>query len=343
MNSNANVSTESGAPAADADAIASSAAAAKAKEKKDDNDNSSKYAMVQFVSASASFRIICLTIELFLVAYTTSIGYSAAVAGLIFLAYNMAENCTALFSLWRPNMWFGSLRRGWCFLAFSVGFMTAGFIFLFYSTSVFVMAIAATGYGLGSGTWYVHYNTLMSKGFHGASSSGLSHMRHIFECIGFLLPSIVLAVTMQTDSDLGYILNTSTLTLGGISLVFFFVSSSQIARISAECEPSAQLSQSVWDAVKSFVTSSVVKYFFLEALMIALSSMWFASLSICTERYFRMDSTFLWLAAIGVPIGGMFSSIFGMKGWFTHNDDRRVVLNGSLTLAAIFIVMILAR
>ena len=334
-NSNANVSTESGASGADADAIASAA-----KEKKDDNNN--RYAMVQFICASASYRIIRLTIELFLVEYTTSIGYSAAVAGLIFLVYNMADSCAALFSLWRPNMWFGSLRRGWCFLAISVGCMTAGFIFLFYSTSIPVMVVAAMVCGLGTATWFVHYLTLMSKGFQ-ASSSGLSKIRHIFECLGFLLPSIVLAVTMQTESDLGHILKTSTLTLAGISLVFFFVSSPQIARISADCEPNAQLSQSVWDAAKSFATSSVVKYFFLEALMLALSSMWFASLSICTQRYFGLDSTFLWLAAIGVPIGGMFSSVFGMKGWFTHNDDRRVVLNGTLTLAAIFTVMILAR
>ena len=309
---------------------------------KEEDDNNNRYAMVQFISASASYRIIRLTIELFLVKYITSIGYSAAVAGLIFLVYNMADSCAALFSLWRPNMWFGSLQRGWCFLAVSVGFMTTGFLFFFYSTSIPVMVVAAMVCGLGTATWFVHYLTLMSKGFQ-ASSSSLSNMRHIFECLGFLLPSIVLAVTMQTDSDLGYILNTSTLTLGGISLVFFFVSSSQIARVSADCEPSAQLSQSVWDAAKSFATSSVVKYFFLKAHMLVLSSMWFASLSICTERYFSLDSTFLWLAAIGVPIGGMFSAVFGIKGWFTHNDDRRAVLNGTLTLAAIFIVMILAR
>lgn len=306
--------------------------------------NQGTCAMAQFSCATASYRIVRLTIELFLVEYMIQMGNTATAAGLVFLAYSLADVSAALFSLWHPLLWFGSLLRGSCFLIFAVLFMTSGLAGVFYAASVPMMALSGIVCGLGTSTWFIHYQTLTNKAFDLSSLSKLAKMRQMFECLGFLLPSIVLAVITQSDSGFLNITKTSVLVLGGISVALFLVSSTQVIRGSADCKSSTdEKTQSVWEAIKSFVASSVIKYFLLDTVILAMSNLLFVTFSISTERYFGLEPAFLWLAAIAVPIGGAFSAICGMRGWFTHNDDRRVVLNGTLTMSAIFVVMIVLR
>lgn len=300
--------------------------------------------MAKFSCANASYRIVRLTIEVFLVEYMISMGNSATTAGLVFLAYSLADAAASLVSLWYPLIWFGSLLRGSSFFVFTVAFMTSGLIGLFYSSSVPMMVLFGIMCGVGTATWFVHYQTLTNMAFAGSNMSRLAQIRQVFECLGFLLPSIVLAVIAQDNSDnFLRIVKTSVLILGGIGAAFFLTSSSSVITASADCKLSSKQTQSVWEATKMFVTSSVIKYFLLSTIILAMSSVVFGTLSVSTERYFGLEPAFLWLAAIAVPIGGVFAALCGMKGWFTHDDDRQEVLRGTAILGTIFAVMIFSR
>lgn len=304
----------------------------------------SQAGMVRFSSATTSYRIFRLSIELFLVEHVLQAGYSATNAGQIYLAYSISDIIAGLFFLWYPTLWFGSTVRGVAFVFFAVSLISGGFVGLFFVSGSFrLMATFGAICGVGTATWFVNYQTLTNTSFAAARRLGqIARVRQVFECVGFLLPSICLGVVNSTNgAGTDKIIRRSAVALAVVGVLFFVGSADMVISEGFKIKEDALVkTPSVWAAIKTFVESSVIKNFCLNSILLAAANVFFPTLSIVTERYFGLKSTFLWLAAIGFPIGGAISVAFVLYRGVSKKFEQQRVLSGACFMAFTFVIMI---
>lgn len=291
-----------------------------------------------FSSATAGYRIVRLTIELFLVKHIIDAGFEVTTAGLVFLVYSLANVVAGLSFLWFPTLWLGTPFRATSFFVISVSLMSFGFIGILVTEALISMTFSGILCGIGTAMWFVNYHTLTTTAFSKENIGQVAQFRQLFECIGFLFPSLCLGVVSSTADSTESILF-STIALCIVAGIFFLTSSGMVIRSASNIQRDTLVrTESVWNAIKTFARSPVSKYFVLNSILLAAANLFFATISVVTETYFGLEATFLWLAAIGFPIGGAISVAFALKRG-SQKDDRHDVLVGSFYLAGIFTIL----
>ena len=146
-------------------------------------------------SAYAGYRILRLSLELFIISHTLERGYTISMAGTFFLIYSICDALSGSIYLWVPTLFIGSRSRALIFSFSTVGSQIAGFILFFLSHDLILMAISIGLCGIGTSSWFVNYQTLMNVAFPRDEFKKAASVRQMFEAAGFLLPSISLAIT----------------------------------------------------------------------------------------------------------------------------------------------------
>lgn len=144
--------------------------------------------------------------------------------------------------------------------------------------------------------------------------------------------------------DSGATTRFSATILGVIGFIFYLLSFQQVLRAAKQIDPekvgSLTDETSVKDSLKIFFTSSILKYFGLDSILLAVASVLNGSMSLITEEYFGLKPTFLWLAALGIPIGGIISVGLEMRSKIKLDSKTRVHRNG-ICLALLLTLMLL--
>jgi PLD-like domain len=121
--------------------------------------------------------------------------------------------------------------------------------------------------------------------------------------------------------------------LGAVSLFFCLLSADRIITIASTVSSDAiHDKQSLRESFRSFFCSSVMKYFLGNALLLSMSNLLMASMSLITENYFGLSATHLWIGALGFPIGGMISVARRTTIPKDQRNSKTSVLSGSTKL-----------
>lgn len=304
--------------------------------------------MARFSSGIAAYRIVRLSVELFLVVRVQELDFSVSSAGTIYLLYSLASIFAGLLFIWFPSICFGSLRNALAYFGLSVVFMFGGFVGTFHVETFGWMVAYAIAAGFGTATWNVNFQTITNISFPKSQLGSVARMRQLFECIGFLVPSICLAIiTTQgsaSNQDDGQSFVTLTAAaLAAVGFGFSLLSADQIIRCAARIQrrdDSEEGQMGIWEALRRFFGTSVVKFFLLNSMLLAFSNILMGTMSLITELYFGLDPEWLWLAAIGFPIGGLISVVSAMKSPLKKNS-KVAVLSGLQKFILLLAVCIL--
>ena len=314
---------------------------------------------LQFAAPTTGYRIFRLSIELFIIQHIINIGLSLPNAGTIFLVYSLADIISSLFFLAYPTICYGSRLRGAVFFCVTVEAQVIGFVGMFTATSFIRIAMFSCLCGMGSSGWFVNYQTLTNLEFPKDKLSEVAQLRQGFECIGFFLPSICLAILNSKHNeslDADSIIRTSCIILAAIGFLFYLAGAYKIILAAGRAlertpteiggdgcvppprPPSSRASFRV--STVSFFGSSVTKYFILDSVLLALSNVLFGTMSLLTTYLFGLEGTYLWLAALGVPIGGIGSVVIAQRSNQIGRDDKTRVVRGSVAMTILFILLI---
>lgn len=272
----------------------------------------------QLYSAYAGYRILRLSLKLFIVPHTLKGGFSISMAGTFFLIYSICDIVSGSIFLWYPALFVGSRTRALVFFFSTVGSQIAGFILFFVSHNGILMALSIEMCGMGTSLWFVNYLTLINASFPRDELKKAASVRQFFEAIGFLLPSITLAISnfVIPENLADDIFSITAFVLGAIASVFYIASFADVVNVAAI--PTTQgtglqyVKLSVWQCTKLFCKSSILRYFLLNSILLAMSNIIGGTMAIMTTYHFCQEDTSLWVGALGIPIGAMLSATIAL-------------------------------
>ena len=114
----------------------------------------------RFAAAIAGYRIIRLGVELSILPWITHLGYSAGIAGSVFLVYSIFSIVAGLFFffLFYPCACFGKPHaQTWAYWLVSVLLMCFGFAGMINATQLWVIYMCGVSAGFGSAAWNINY------------------------------------------------------------------------------------------------------------------------------------------------------------------------------------------
>lgn len=307
----------------------------------------------RFAAGMAGYRIIRLSVELLLILRIQELHWDIRDAGLIFLLYSLASVVGSLLLMFFPSLFLGSSPRAWAFLVLTVGAACIGFVLAFNLQNFWGMAILASISAWGTSVWSTNYRTIVNLAFPDSDMGDLSRIAQVFECIGFLLPSICLAIvvsltnfevmgqgeadsTWEEDREIfsGSVVRYTASLLGGVAAMFYLLGADLMLRAAQKTRPgNRDTDLSLWEAMKVFLgTPSLLKVFGINAILLAAANIIMATMSLITEHVFGLEPTLLWIAAIGFPLGGILSVVLQLSK-NDATDAKSSVTTGSVHLS----------
>jgi len=320
-----------------------------------DNMKTTKWQMIRFSAGITGYRIVRQSMELFLIPWFKSLGYSVGLAGNVFFAYSFASILTGVFFLYSPTPCFGTYRRASTYFLLMVGLTCAGFAAILNVTSLWAIYISAIMTGVGTTGWNLNFQTMSAVSFSEDDMGEIAQFRQIFEVIGFLVPSISLAVLANIDIPLkaefgdasgsAFVIPAASIILAILLLLFHLLSSDQIIHAAVNM-PSKELmgNQKAWDdirdAFKNFFTTYIVPYFLLTSILLATSNLMIADMSIITTEYIGLCNVeSLWIGSLGLPLGAILSILFQML--FQKNTNKKDLALQGITYLIIFLAVLI--
>ena len=265
-------------------------------------------------------------------------------AGTFFLIYSICDALSGSIYLWVPTLFIGSRSRALIFSFSTVGSQIAGFILFFLSHDLVLMAISIGLCGIGTSSWFVNYQTLMNVAFPRDEFKKAASVRQMFEAVGFLLPSICLAIFFFAipDNQAESVVSITASVLGAIAFVFYVVSMSDVVKLAAMptnfVTQSQRIELSVWQSTKLFFKSSILRYFLLNSILLAMSNILGGTMAIMTTYYFRLEDTSLWAGALGIPVGGIMSAAIAL--FIGRLDETLRFYTSSMFLIFTFVILL---
>ncbi|CAB9523941.1 Cardiolipin synthase 1 [Seminavis robusta] len=330
--------------------------------------------IIRFSAGVTGYRIVRLSIELFLVERTSELQLAVSQAGLLYLLYSLANILTGVALFHFPNAIFaGAATKNGAFIVpvLSAGSMTGGLFGMFLAESFSTMIIPSLFCGFGTAAWFIYYQTLTNLAFPKSQLGTVAQMRQGYECLGFLLISISLAMldslsmseaSSSPASDVNSmkmsIVQQSAVVLGVLAAIFHLVSfpvmssyaSILVASGSAaededlkdDIEKQTPIRESIWGALQQFFGTSVRQYFALRSILAAFSAILLGTSSLTTEVIFGLQPNFLWITAIGFPLGGIISVGSGILfGSWVQRDPNSTVRGGTTGLLVTLVLVII--
>ena len=255
--------------------------------------------------------------------------------------YSIASIFTGLVFMRFPTICFGRLSNAIGYFIVSVVLMFGGFIAMFQVQSFGWMMAMGIATGSGSAAWNINFQTISNLAFPLDQLANVARFRQLFESIGYLAPSVCLAIVTTVggfnstiDSDPEEVsksfVSLSIHILAFIGMGFCVLSGDQIimsaAKIQQKEEEEEEETLGVVATIKTFFSTSIVKYFLLNSLLLACSNTLMGTLSLITEMYFGLDqASWLWLPAVAFPIGSIISTAISMMNK-TKKSSKTVVL-----------------
>ncbi|CAB9500156.1 Cardiolipin synthase 1 [Seminavis robusta] len=301
--------------------------------------------LIRFSCSIGAYRILRLSLELFLVMRIDELDFAVSQAGTVFLLYLMASITAGLFFLWQPSIFFGSAVRGTAFVVLGVSFMFGGFLGMFHVQSFAAITALAMVSGIGSASWNINLQAMTNLAFPKDQLGSAAMMRTLLESIGFLIPSICLAIVMSTGRDSSVVQVSATI-LGFLGVAFSLISADQVIRSAAFIQPNNTetpkegLARDIWNVIRTYFGTSIVRNFMLNTILLAVANILMGTLSLITELYFGLEPEWLWLAAIAFPIGGM-ASIASQMLRKVKKNGKDIVHTGLWNFSFLFAVCIL--
>ncbi|GFH46467.1 hypothetical protein CTEN210_02941 [Chaetoceros tenuissimus] len=164
--------------------------------------------------------------------------------------------------------------------------------------------------GIGTSSWFVNYQSLVQFSCDKDDiAKKTANIRTLFETIGFLIPSISLAVIHAILPDNEEIFSITAYFLGTLAFLFYFLSFKDVIALAAKSDSTNQSNTGIWQSIKLLWESSVPRYFSLNTILHALINILGTTMAILTTEYFGLKEDSLWVGAIGIPIGGILSSV----------------------------------
>ena len=290
-----------------------------------------------------------LSIELFLVIRTMHLTDNAAKAGVLFTIYSLAQVFTNLFYIKFPTLLHGNPFRVALQYFLATGLSIGGFIVSFSIDSYSMLIISLIVIGYGTCCWTIIFESTSNLAFPKEQLQQLAFMRQLFEAIGFLVPGVCVTLVkfflsngVASDNK---IIETSSKILGGTSFLFVVLSFDQVfskvsnIRYERTTRSEGEAASSILGDLKVFFGTSIILYFMIYALFLAMSNMKMGTLSLVTEHYFGLDGTFLGIHTIALPVGGMFMSIWTLSQK-SLPDDKSTIFKDSLYLFLLLATMI---
>ena len=312
------------------------------------------YQMIRFSSGIAAYRTIRLGIELFLLPWTKALGYSVGLAGNVYLVYSIASILTGVFFLYKPTACFGTYRRAWAYFLFTVGLSCVGFAAVLNVTSLLGIYAFAFVTGVGTAGWNLTYQAVTAVSFAEEELGKIAQFRQIFESIGFLLPSIALAVLANSNISLNLpghantdgdqqAIRATAIVLAIIAFLFHLISSDQVIRAVAIMPVEEHVAEQnvkgrIWNSLKEFFTTSIAAYFWLTALLLSTSNIIMALMSVITKGYLGISNAeALWIGAMGFPLGGIASVSLQIR--FQRKANKRTLAIQGIIGMSLFLTL----
>lgn len=312
----------------------------------------------RFAAGMAGYRIVRLSVELLLILRIQELHWDVREAGFLFLLYSLASVAGSLLLMCFPSLFLGSSTRAWAFVVLTVGAACIGFVLAFNVESFWTMTVFASISAWGTAVWSTNYRTIVNLAFPDSDMGEISRIAQLYECAGFLLPSICLATVVSlTNIELmggregsleeyaegtsGSVVRYTASLLGAVAAMFYLVGADVMLRGAQHTRPGNQDTDlSLWEATKVFFgTASLLKVFGINAVLLAAANIIMATMSLITEHIFGLEPTLLWIAAIGFPLGGILSVVLQL----TKNDTidaKSSVMAGSAQMS-IFTILCL--
>ena len=301
----------------------------------------------RFAAAIAGYRIIRLGVELSILPWITHLGYSAGIAGSVFLVYSIFSIVAGLFFLFYPCACFGKPHaQTWAYWLISVLLMCFGFAGMINATQLWVIYMCGVSAGFGSAAWNINYQAMCAVSFPKEKMETLALYRQLFESVGFLLPAIILGVRVSvSDASGGNPIGVTAIVLALTAFLFHLLSSSRLVNAAVTTSENVSYSvltpRDVWKAIKDFFTTSIVAYFWLTSTMLASSNLIMGTLSVITTDYFGLKELELWLGALGFPLGGIVSVLVNAKFLMGKINIKALVMGGMQAMICFFAVPVL--
>ena len=228
---------------------------------------------IRFASGIAGFRIIRTTLELFLVLRMQELGFAVSKAGIVYLLFGVSSVFTGVFFILWPSLFFGSKCKASVFVLWSLASMVAGLIAMFHVESIAaIISCWAVVCGVGSTTWKINFEAL-TVSYSKENLESIAFLRQLFECLGFLLPSICVSILFSIETDTALV-PLSTTILGVIAALFSLLSMDQVVGSASKINPCDEediiRTGTIVKACKDFFFTSVGKYCFLNAVINAV-------------------------------------------------------------------------
>ena len=300
----------------------------------------------RFASAMAGYRIIRLGVELSILPRMTQLGYSAGLAGNVFLLYSVFSIVAGLFFLLYPSACFGKTHaQTWAFELVSVLLMCLGFAGMVNVTQLWAIYMGGVCAGLGSAAWNINYQAMCAVSFPEEKMHKLALYRQLFESVGFLLPAVILAIPKSSGGN-GNPIGVTAIVLALAAFLFHLLSSSRLVNAAvsmsdASVSYSVLTFRDVLKAIKDFLMTSIVALFLVTSIMLASSNLIMGTLSVITRDYFGLqDEQDLWVGALGFPLGGIVSVLISSKFLMGKFNIKNLVMRGMQAMISFFAVLI---
>ena len=310
--------------------------------------DSSKLELVRLTVPLSGYRACRLAIDLYVVEYLTDQGYSVAMAGSVYLVFNLVSIFAGCLNLWVPELAFLSRLSATIFFLGTPAVTVAGLIGMFFSNSTVGVFLFASLSGIGQKTWFSGYQTIVNKCYARKETSTISQLQQASQCVGFLLPSIVLGIFNGLQDDSGIIIRRSIATLGAIAAATHLVGAGIIIRkASTKMERSSRYfiaEESILVTGRRFLGSWAFVLNLLIAMLVCIAASTLGTAGILTEDIFLLESTDLWLIAIGFPIGGFLYSVVNnfVSKRKTDSDGDDTLKNGLGIIVVLITTLVVA-
>ena len=210
--------------------------------------------------------------------------------------------------------------------------------------SIYIFAFTT---GAGTSGWNLTFQAVTAVSFPEEELGKIAQFRQIFEAIGFLLPSIALAViaNVNISLDAEQTICAAAIILAITAFFFHLVSSDQVIRAVA-IMPAKELivkqntKDRIRDSLKEFFTTSIAAYFWLTSILLSTSNITMGLMSVITTEYLGISNKdALWIGALGFPIGGMLSVFFQIR-FQKKSNKRKLAIQGIIGMILFFVLLI---
>ena len=227
---------------------------------------------IRFSSSIAGYQIIRTTLQIFLVLRMQELGFAVSKAGIAYLLFGISSGLTGVFFVVWPSFCVGSRCKAFAFFLLSLGSMLSDLIAVLRVESIAAIISWAVVCGVGSTTWKINFEAL-TVSYSKENLESIAFLRQLFECLGFLLPSICVSILFSIETDTALV-PLSTTILGVIAALFSLLSMDQVVGSASKINPCDEediiQTGTIVKACKDFFFTSVGKYCFLNAVINAV-------------------------------------------------------------------------